>query len=65
MGAFDILDAALGSTEGGGGGKVTFVCQDGPNSCQNCLSHNGKTYDAASAPKPPLHPNCNCSLSPG
>lgn len=63
MSDFEILDEFFKMQETGGG-KVQYICNDGPTSCEACRSKNGKIYDAKSAPQLPIHPNCGCSLVP-
>ena len=41
---------------------VKFVSDKGPNSCEECLKHHGKIFQADDPDKPdlPIHPNCRC-----
>lgn len=42
--------------------KVRFVATLDSRTCGQCSSLSGEVFDARSAPQPPLHDNCRCSL---
>ena len=41
-----------------------FVAVMDDGTCPICAKYHCKVYPAASAPRPPLHPNCRCYLEP-
>ncbi len=50
-----------------GRSQYTYICDRGSNSCDACLSLDGKHFDVEEAASgvnlPPMHPNCRCTIA--
>ena len=42
--------------------RYLFLSEQGPNTCERCLTYHGQVFSLGDVPIPPIHGNCRCEL---